>query len=125
MAIIGVPGALLWGVLLVLLAIIPGIGPVIVYLPASVGLFVGGDILGGTILLVVGIGPVGAVDTFLRPYLIGEDLQLHKVLILFGVLGGIIAFGIFGFIIGPVVVAIFVQLVEIYRKIYERELQEM
>lgn len=125
MALLGVPGALLWAVLLVFLAIIPGIGPVLIYLPASVGLFVSGQTVGGIILLLVGIGPVGAVDTFLRPYLIGEDLKLHKVLILFGVIGGILVFGLFGFIIGPVVVAIFVELLKIYRETYQQELQEI
>lgn len=125
MTLLGVPGALLWGVLLVFLAIIPGIGPVLIYLPATVGLFMSGQTVGGVILLLVGIGPVGAVDTFLRPYLIGEDLKLHKVLILFGVIGGILVFGLFGFIIGPVVVAIFVELLKIYRETYQEELDEI
>lgn len=125
MSLLGIPGAILWGVLLVFLALIPGIGPVLVYLPASIALFVSGRIVGGIILLAVGIGPVGVVDTFLRPYLIGEDIRIHKVLILFGVIGGILVFGIFGFIIGPMVVAVFVQLIELYRETFREELEEI
>lgn len=125
MSLLGIPGAILWGVLLVFLALIPGLGPVLVYLPASIALFVSGRILGGIVLLLVGIGPVGIVDTFLRPYLIGEDIQIHKVLILFGVIGGILVFGLFGFIIGPMVMAIFVQLVELYRETFQEELKEI
>lgn len=125
MSLLGIPGAVLWGVLLVFLALIPGIGPVLVYLPASIALFISDRILGGIVLLLVGIGPVGIVDTFLRPYLIGEDLQIHKVLILFGVIGGILVFGIFGFIIGPIVMAVFVQLVALYRETFRQELDEI
>lgn len=125
MSILGIPGAVLWGVLLVFLALIPGIGPVLVYLPASIALFVSGRIIAGVIMLLVGVGPVGVVDTFLRPYLIGEDIQIHKVLILFGVIGGILVFGIFGFIIGPMVMAVFVQLVSLYRETFRQELEEI
>ncbi len=125
MSFLGVPGAVLWGVLIVFLALIPGIGPVLVYLPASIALFVSDRIVGGVILLLVGMGPVGIVDTFLRPYLIGEDLRIHKVLILFGVIGGILLFGIFGFIIGPMVMAVFVQLIALYRETFREELEEI
>ncbi|MFP4303196.1 MAG: AI-2E family transporter [Spirochaetaceae bacterium] len=125
MSILGIPAAVLWGVLVLFLAFIPGLGPVLVYLPASVALFVSGGAVGGVVLLLVGIGPVGVVDTFVRPYLIGEDIKVHKVLILFGVIGGILVFGIFGFIIGPMVMAVFVQLVELYRETFKQELQEI
>ena len=123
MAILGVPGALVWGVLLVFLAAIPNFGAVLIWLPVSVGLFLQGDPLRGALMVLLGGGLVGAVDYLLRPRLIGDDIRIHEILVLFGVLGGLVVFGVFGLIIGPIVMAVFVQLWSIYAEIFRSELE--
>ncbi|MFP3960076.1 MAG: AI-2E family transporter [Spirochaetaceae bacterium] len=121
--ILGVPGALVWGVLLVFLAAIPNFGAVLVWLPISVGLFLQGDPVRGTLMVILGGGLVGLVDYLLRPRLIGDDIRIHEIFVLFGVLGGLVVFGVFGLIIGPIVMAVFVQLWTIYAELFRSELQ--
>jgi predicted PurR-regulated permease PerM len=123
MAILGVPGALVWGVLLVFLAAIPNFGAVLVWLPVSLAMFLQGDIVRGVLMVTLGGLLVGLVDYLLRPRLIGEDIRIHEILVLFGVLGGLVVFGVFGLIIGPIVMAVFVQLWNIYTEIFQSELE--
>jgi predicted PurR-regulated permease PerM len=123
MGILGVPGALVWGVLLVFLAAIPNFGAVLVWLPVSAGLFLQGDLVRGIIMVLLGGGLVGLVDYLLRPRLIGDDIRIHEILVLFGVLGGLVVFGVFGLIIGPIVMAVFVQVWHIYAEIFRSELE--
>ncbi len=123
MAALGVPGALVWGVLLVFLAAIPNFGAVLIWMPVSVGLFVQGDVVRGILMVLLGGGLVGLVDYLLRPRLIGDDIRLHEILVLFGVLGGLVVFGVFGLIIGPIVMAVFVQLWSIYAEMFRGELE--
>lgn len=123
MGILGVPGALIWGVLLVFLAAIPNFGAVLVWLPVSVGLFLQGDIVRGAVMVLLGGILVGLVDYLLRPRLIGDDIRIHEILVLFGVLGGLVVFGVFGLIIGPIVMAVFVQVWHIYAEIFRSELE--
>jgi predicted PurR-regulated permease PerM len=118
-----VPGALIWGVLLVFLAAIPNFGAVLVWLPVSVGLFLQGDIVRGAVMVLLGGILVGLVDYLLRPRLIGDDIRIHEILVLFGVLGGLVVFGVFGLIIGPIVMAVFVQVWHIYAEIFRSELE--
>lgn len=124
MSLAGLSGGILWGSLIVFFAIIPGLGPVLVWLPGVVVLFSSGRIVGGIILAAVGAGPVAVVDNILRPKLIGDDIKIHQLLILVGVIGGIAVFGVFGFIIGPIVMAVFVQLLEVYRDEFSDEIAE-
>ncbi|MFO8064094.1 MAG: AI-2E family transporter [Spirochaetota bacterium] len=123
MGILGVSGALVWGVLLVFLAAVPNFGAVLVWLPISVGLFIQEEVVRGVLMVILGGGLVGLVDYLLRPRLIGEDIRIHEILVLFGVLGGLVVFGVFGLIIGPIVMAVFVQLWSIYADIFRRELE--
>jgi predicted PurR-regulated permease PerM len=113
--LLGLPAAILAGVLLLFLAIIPDIGAVFVWLPASVVLFVRGEYIGGVIMILVGLG-IAVVGYILRPRLIGDDIQIHQILVLIGVLGGIAVFGIFGFILGPILISLFVILWQMFRE---------
>ena len=76
------------------------------------------------LMLVCGI-VVGSVDNVLRPRLVGKDTQMHELLILFGTLGGISLFGIVGFIIGPIIAALFVTVWEIYGETFREYLPEV
>jgi predicted PurR-regulated permease PerM len=91
----------------------------LVWLPGAVALLSSGRALAAVVLVAVGVGPTAVVDNILRPKLIGDDARIHQILILFGVIGGITVFGLFGFLIGPIVMAIFVQLLSVYREEFQ------
>lgn len=123
-AVAGVQGALFWGILTAFFSITPGIGCAIIWVPASIILFVTGDTSGGLIIAGVGLLLISTIDNVLRPILVGKDIQMHPLLILFSTLGGIGLFGISGFVIGPVIAALFVSFWQIYEQYYHSELSQ-
>lgn len=118
-AVVGIPSAVFWGTIMTVLSIIPGVGTALVWLPASIILAANGAFAKAIGLAVFCAVLVGSVDNFLRPALVGKDTKLHELLILFGTLGGIIMFGVVGFIIGPVIAALFVTVWEIYGAVFQ------
>lgn len=122
-ALTGIEGALIWGILMILLSLIPGIGSAIIWLPAGIIMLALGNVWQGVTILAVGMFVISLIDNLLRPALVGKDTQMHPVLILFSTLGGIALFGISGFIIGPVLTALFLAVVSIYEHYYKKELQ--
>jgi predicted PurR-regulated permease PerM len=120
----GIEGAAFWGTIMMVLSIIPGIGTPLVWLPAVVMLFVKGETGPAVMLLVWSVAVVSSIDNVLRPRLVGKDAGLPDLLILVGTLGGIFLFGAVGFIVGPVICALFITIWEIYHKAYQVEPQE-
>lgn len=113
-AVVGIHSAVFWGTIMTVLSIIPGIGSALVWVPAVIVLAAGGHVLKALgLALFCGI-VVGSLDNLLRPKLIGKDTAMHELLILFGTLGGLFMFGIVGFIIGPIIAALFVTIWDIY-----------
>lgn len=113
-AVAGIPSAVFWGTVMTVLSIIPGIGTALVWGPAAILLAAQGH-WGEAMGIGVFCGVlVGSVDNFLRPRLVGKDTEMHDLMILFSTLGGIAMFGVIGFIIGPIVAALFVTIWEIY-----------
>lgn len=119
---VGVKGALVWAVVMTACSLIPAFGPFLVWLPVGLVLLAMGDIWQGVVVLVVGATFLSTIDNFLRPMLIGKDTALHPVVILFSTLGGIVVFGLSGFIIGPVIAAIYFSLLSVYELYYKKEL---
>lgn len=115
-AIFGIERAVLWGSFASVGALMPGIGTTIITVPAVLFLFFNGDAASGAGLLVWSMLIVGMIDNFVGPYLIGRGNNLHPFIILISVLGGIGLMGPIGFIIGPVIVTLFVVLLEIYNQ---------
>ncbi len=105
--ITGVDRALVWGVLMVGLSIVPAIGNSIIWVPAGIIMLLLGHIWQGIAILVFGFVVISSVDNMLRPILLGQDIQMHALLIFLSTLGGIAAFGFSGFVLGPVVAAFF------------------
>ncbi len=105
---LGIPGALLWGVVMAVLSLIPAVGPAIVWAPVSLYLFATGANVKAIILIAVGMGVIGLVDNILRPILVGRDTKLPDYIVLLSTLGGLGLFGINGFVIGPLVAALFI-----------------
>jgi predicted PurR-regulated permease PerM len=110
----GVPGPTFWGTVMVVLSIIPAVGAALIWIPAVIYLFIVGQTLAAVGLLVWCATVVSLLDNFLRPRLIGRDARMSDLLILLSTLGGIILFGAVGFIVGPIVAALFVTVWHIF-----------
>jgi len=106
----GIPGAAFWGAIMVVLAMIPGVGTALIWIPAVGYLLLLGRYTAGIALAVYFILAVGTIDNFLRPRLVGRGTQMHELLVLLSTLGGLMAFGLVGFIIGPVIASLFMTL---------------
>jgi len=109
--ILGISGALLWGVVMALLSLIPVVGAGLIWVPAAVYLFAIGDWVQGLILTAFGVGVIGLVDNLLRPVLVGRDTKLPDYMVLLSTL-----FGMNGFVIGPLVAALFMAFWEIFMR---------
>ena len=110
----GIGGAAFWGTIMAVLSVVPGIGAALVWVPAVIYLFVIGQTLTATLLLVWCAAVVGTIDNMLRPALVGKDAKMPDLLILIGTLGGLFLFGPIGFIIGPLVCGLFLTVWDIY-----------
>lgn len=116
--VVGIPSAVFWGVIMVVLSIIPSIGTAVVWGPAAVILAISGSV-GKALGLFIFCGiVVGSVDNLIRPVLVGKDTQMHELMIFLGTLGGIFMFGITGMIIGTIIAALFVTILEIYEQAF-------
>lgn len=124
-AVVGISSAVFWGTIMTILSIIPGIGSALVWGPAAIILFASGHHIKAVGLALFCGLVVGSMDNFLRPRLVGKDTQMHDLLILLGTLGGIVMFGIVGFIIGPIVAALFVTVWDIYGLAFKDVLPEV
>jgi len=117
----GIERAILFGSIASVGALMPGIGTTIVTAPAIIYLFFTGNIVSGVGLLIWSVLIVGLVDNLIGPYLMSRGNKMHPFIILISVLGGIALFGPIGFIIGPVVVTLFLVLLEIYNQYVVQE----
>jgi predicted PurR-regulated permease PerM len=113
---LGLPSPLLWGVVMVFLSMIPMAGAFVVWVPAALYLLATGHWGKAIVLTVWGALVIGSVDNFLRPKLVGEKTRLHELLIFFSVLGGLQVFGVIGLVLGPVVVAVTIALLDVLRQ---------
>ena len=120
--IFGVPEPFLWGLFTVVAALVPNVGTSLSLIPAVIYLFVTGHTGQAIGLIIWGAVAVGLVDNFLGPKLVGRTTQLHPVLVLLAVIGGIKFFGVLGFLIGPILLAIFVALIDMYRNDFKEYL---
>lgn len=111
----GIDKALLFTVLTTIIGIIPVIGPWLVWIPLDIMLFINGNTTEGIQLLVYGLFVINWIDTLLRPVVVAKKGQINEALALVGAIGGIYAFGLIGFIIGPLVLALLILLIEIYK----------
>ncbi|MES2224129.1 MAG: AI-2E family transporter [Patescibacteria group bacterium] len=117
----GIPSALLWGGVTVIAALVPGVGTSLVIVPGILYLFFTGETTHAFGLLLWGTACVGLIDNVLGPKLIEKGINIHPLLILLSVLGGIAYFGVIGFILGPIVLSFLFTLFEIYKPIILKE----
>lgn len=108
-AALGIRGAVFWGVVMVFLSILPVVGASLVWIPAAIYLLVIGAWLKAAAMVFFGAVVIGLMDNLLRPILIGRDTKMPDYIILLSTLGGLSIFGISGFVIGPIIAALFLS----------------
>ncbi|WP_375136919.1 AI-2E family transporter [Sphaerotilus hippei] len=106
--ILGVQGALLWSVLMGFMSLVPAVGAGLIWVPVAIYFLATGALVKGLVLIAFGVLVIGLVDNLLRPILVGKDTQLPDYVVLISTLGGLSAFGINGFVIGPLIAALFI-----------------
>jgi predicted PurR-regulated permease PerM len=113
--VLGLPSAIIWGVAMTFLSMIPMLGAFIVWVPAAIYLAMTGHWTKAVLLVIWGTLVIGMIDNFLRPKLVGSRTRLHELLIFFAVLGGLSVFGVLGVVLGPVVLAIALALRDVFQ----------
>lgn len=119
---VGVPGAAFWGTVTVVAAIVPAIGAGLIWIPMVIYLLVTGHVGAGLGLLAWSLLVVSTIDNFLRPRFVGRDTRMSDLLILLSTLGGLFLFGPVGFIVGPIVAALFVTVWHLYGEAFQDRL---
>ncbi len=107
--VLGVHAPVLWGVVMAFLSLLPAVGAAIVWLPVAAWLLATGAVWKGVVLVLWGVLVIGLVDNLLRPILVGKDTRMPDYVVLLATLGGMAYFGINGFVIGPLVAAMFIS----------------
>ncbi|MBI3932097.1 MAG: AI-2E family transporter [Acidobacteria bacterium] len=113
--IFGVPSAVLWGVMVVLAALVPILGSPLGWVPACAYLFATGATWKAAGLLVYGLLFISTIDNFVKPLLLREAAQIHPLLGFLAILGGLFSFGPLGFLVGPVILSLLLSALRIYR----------
>ncbi len=108
-AVLGITGAVFWGVVMVILSVLPIVGASIIWIPVAIYLLVSGAWGKALVLTVFGALVIGLIDNLLRPLLVGRDTKMPDYIILLSTLGGLSLFGISGFVIGPIIAALFLS----------------
>ncbi|BCB96499.1 AI-2E family transporter [Dissulfurispira thermophila] len=119
--ILEIPSPVVWGMATSIASFIPLIGAFAIWGPATVYLFLHGAVLKGIALAIIGVFGISLIDNVLKPIIIGGRTKMPILAIFFSVLGGIKLFGLIGLVMGPLVLAIFVSVVEIFRNIETNE----
>ena len=107
-AVLGIQGPVMWGVLMAFLSLLPAVGASLIWGPVALYFLATGATWQGVTLTLYGIGVIGLVDNLLRPVLVGKDTKMPDYVVLLSTLGGMVLFGLTGFVIGPVVAALFI-----------------
>lgn len=105
---LGIQGAMLWGSIMAFLSLLPAVGAGLIWAPVAIYFLLTGAIWQGVTLIAFGVFVIGLVDNLLRPILVGKDTQIPDYVVLISTLGGMVLFGLNGFVIGPVIAALFI-----------------
>lgn len=122
--IFGVPNAFIWGLFTILAAFVPTVGTSLAIVPAILFLLITGHVGSAIGLTIWGGVAVGLIDNFLGPQVIGNTVKVHPLLVLLSVLGGVSFFGFIGFLLGPILMAVFVAMIDMYRKDFQVYLEK-
>ena len=118
---LGINGPVLWGAVMAVLSLVPAVGAALVWGPAALYLLSTGSIAQGLGLTAWGVLVIGSADNVLRPILVGKQTRLPDYLVLVATLGGLSVFGLNGFVLGPVIAAIFIVVWDIFARARHEE----
>lgn len=121
---LGLRSPVFLGSLMIFASIIPAVGTALVWMPVAVMFLIQGDFLSAGITVFVGAVVIGSVDNLVRPVLVGKDIKMHDLLVLLSTLGGLGLFGLAGFILGPIIAALFLAIWNIFEEVFSDELQQ-
>jgi predicted PurR-regulated permease PerM len=113
---LGLPTPMLWGTVMALLAIVPVLGAFVVWVPAAIFLALEGNWGKALVLTAWGGIVIALIDNLLYPILVGTKLRLHTVPVFIAIIGGLAVFGAVGVILGPVVFAVTLGLIDVWRR---------
>jgi len=105
---LGIEAPLIWGLLMGFFSLVPAVGTGLVWVPVAIYLLVTGSVMEGAILVFCGLFVIGLIDNLLRPILVGRDTRMPDFVVLIATLAGIQLFGLNGFIVGPMIAALFI-----------------
>jgi len=114
--ILGVQGVVLWSVVMAFLSLLPALGTFLVWGPVAIYFLATGSIVQGVVLIAYGVFVIGLVDNILRPILVGKDTRMPDYVVLVSTLGGMVLFGINGFVIGPLIAALFISAWDLFSR---------
>ena len=120
---LGVSNALFWGTLSAFFSLVPVVGAALIWVPWALYFLVTGQIWTGILMIVLQSVIVGSLDNVLRPVLIEGRIQMHTMIVFFAIMGGISYFGVLGMIFGPIIVAMGLTLLEVYRIEFRSQLE--
>jgi predicted PurR-regulated permease PerM len=112
--LLDIHGPVMWAVVMAVLSLLPAVGAALVWLPVALYLLLTGAVWQGVVLIAFGVLVIGLVDNVLRPLLVGKDTRMPDYVVLISTLGGIAIFGINGFVVGPVIAAMFIAVWDIF-----------
>ena len=119
--IANIDGAVLWGLLMIIMAVVPVVGCSIIWAPAGLIMLLTGHLWEGILILVTGVFVISMIDNLLRPVLIGKDVEMHPLLIFLSTLGGIVVFGFSGFVIGPIIASLLLAIWAMHEQFFRQE----
>lgn len=119
--ILDLQGALLWGVVMAVLSLLPAVGAGLIWGPVAIYYLASGEFVPALILTAYGVVVIGLADNLLRPILVGKSVRLPDYVILIATIGGLVLFGINGFVIGPMIAALFISAWSLFAEAREQQ----
>lgn len=120
-ALMGIPSALVWGVVMAFLSLLPTVGAALIWAPIALYWMLSGEVWRGVVLTLFGVCVIGLVDNLMRPFLVGKDTKMPDYLVLVTTLGGLALFGLNGFVIGPLIAALFISIWGLFSEPEDRD----
>jgi len=119
---LGIHAPVLWGTMMAFLSLLPAVGAALVWIPVAIYFLATGSIWQGVVLIAFGVLVIGLVDNVLRPVLVGKDTKMPDYVVLVSTIGGMSLFGLNGFVIGPVIAAMFMAAWDIFYRARQEQL---
>ena len=115
----GIPAPALWGTVAAIAALVPGFGVSLVVIPAAAYLIISGEYAYAAGLFIWGYAGIVVIDHIIGPTLVNKGVRVHPFIVLLSILGGLLAFGLIGFILGPIILVVLFTLLEIYKSSFK------